>query len=345
MTNSITYANIAREAGVCKATVAKVLSGGENNIRVRPETAARIQGVAKRLNYRPNMNARALTGKSCQLLGAIIDTGAPPSCYEALGAACAAAAESGYRVLVYEVHDSVPDVIRHYGELAQYGVDGVICFAHDYPDQREVFQARFRQCGHMVVSNPCPDAGLSGAGVDPEGATRTALAHFIRGGRRRAAAVYYESRYWTIQQRTRLYSRLCGELDIPLRRWTPPAVILQAADAPPIIDACVEEFILRERIDALFAPNDFFAAWLLAALKRRGIRVPDDVAVVGWDNDEVSGALDPPLASIDPHFDRQGRRLVELLLARMAEKSNATATADIEADFVWRASAGEPVQT
>lgn len=86
------------------------------------------------------------------------------------------------------------------------------------------------------------------------------------------------------------------------------------ADPEAAMERVVEKFILPARLDAVIAPNDITAAYMMRALLARGVRIPDDVALVGTDNEPFSGALTPGLTTIDDNSELIARYAVEMLL-------------------------------
>lgn len=334
-----TLADIAKEAHVSNATVSLVLNAnGVENKRVSPETARRTLEVARRLGYTPNIQARSLAGKSSRLLGVIVDTKAPASRYEILSAISTRAAELNYRVMISEIHDSVRNLADYYRELLQYGADGVICLAHDYPRQRQAFKARFRHCADMVVQNPYPGIGIAGLRIDIEPALRAGFEHFLARGRKRIMAQLPDIPVWDVEQRAEMHGKLCGAFGLPtrLQRVSMPSV---ASAIQPQAAEFVRDVVVAQKIDALFAVNDLYASWFIAEAAKVGVRVPEDVAVIGLDNCEYAGAMTPALASIDLQNTRQGEKLVDLLLGKIGAREDGD-VGEVAAELILRQSAG-----
>ena len=85
----------------------------------------------------------------------------------------------------------------------------------------------------------------------------------------------------------------------------------------------ITEFVLPEQLDALIAPNDLAASYLMRELMRRGLRIPDDIAVAGFDNEPFSGSLNPSLTTIDDNNEEIGKYAFDLLLEQLNEKKTS----------------------
>ncbi len=306
----IGLADIAREAGVSVPTVAKVVSGTRSNIRVSDATAQRIREIAERLQYRPNLNAKALAGVSIKMIGVLIDSQAPQVIFRMIEHIEKAAAAAGYRLMIGQAHDSPQNLFECFEKFQQSNVDGTIVLAHEYPEHEEAIRDYFRNKGRLVLvgENYLPEQPA--ILCERRTAVREALRALRESGRRRIGMYHLAGgdRYFGFRN---MLATLKNSVD-DLRLYP----IRPASDSEGIGERtarALEEFVLPEKLDAVFVPNDFYAVALLQQLHRRNIQVPRDIAVVGWDNEPFSPFLLPALSTVDEHVETLGRHAFSLL--------------------------------
>ncbi|RMD73994.1 MAG: LacI family transcriptional regulator, partial [Lentisphaerae bacterium] len=285
--------DVARKAGVSRVAVAKVLLGtGGDHVRVSEKTAHRIREVATQLGYRPNRSAQRLRGKTGNLIGAFISIHGPLSELSRLIAFERLAAQSNYNVIVYTLpHPHPPEVIREaILELLGQGCCGVVFIAAGIHARRlgDVgLPAAF--CGIEEVLGQAP-----GVIFDIAHGIEQVIGHFKQCGRRRIALVLEEglvqskfpepyAEYW--KRHTRLAVEKTGGLSLE---------IIPIATSPlqykPGIEAAQQtcDLLIEKKIEAVLTKNDYVAARLLQVFMQRGVRVPEDIAICGSDNLEMT---------------------------------------------------------
>ncbi|MEI3004641.1 MAG: LacI family DNA-binding transcriptional regulator [Victivallales bacterium] len=131
-----TLKEIANRAGVSVMAVSAVMNK-TTSTRVSERKRAVIEQIAREMGYRSNVVARTLRGGQSRMIGILIDSCAPPSALQHPRHIESEATAGGYRILISEGHDSVDNLAAAYEKFEQYGVDGVICLAYDYPGQQE----------------------------------------------------------------------------------------------------------------------------------------------------------------------------------------------------------------
>ena len=308
---NVTLSDVAGAVGVSRALAGKVLGGGGNsNIRVSEETARMIREAAQRLHYRPNLSARMLTGQSSRLIGILIDAQPPAVTFRTLAFIDKYAAENGYRLLIAEAHANAEKQLLNYRTLLQYGVDGVICHANSVHES-------LQQEKNVVLYGAEPFDGIPSVYYDIEAGYREALAQFEAEGRKfPALALFSETRHDSVRARHRAFRHLekkfSGGLHILEKREN-----ASGDDFRPVVEQLVEQKILPQKIDALILQNDQLALALLFELQRRGIRVPEEIALVGQDNSAFCCCARPALSTIDSNLDGLGNAVMELMLERL----------------------------
>jgi DNA-binding LacI/PurR family transcriptional regulator len=335
-----TLEEVARAAGVSRATASRVVNG---NPSVGIEARQSVERAIAESGYVPNRAARSLRTRRSDSIGVVIaeSTGrifGDPFFAEVLrGISAGLAARQMHLVLVMS---QSPDEERWAeGYLTSGGhVDGVIMFSLHGDDQ---LPGHLRSLGIPVVvgGEPPPGSRVSYVDNDNRGGAFSAVTHLIDQGRTRIATI-------------------TGPLDMPagVTRRLAYRDALRAAGRT--LDADLEETggftreggqrsmeILMQRcpdIDAVFAASDLMAAGALSALYAAGRRVPEDVAVVGFDDSIIALSTQPALTSVRQSMEVMGRELVNVLLQSIEARDNVVRRVVLETELIVRQSSGGP---
>ena len=325
--------DVAHAAGVSLGVASQVLGNGKSNSRASKETAERILKVAGELKFRPDPNARRLRGARSNLYGVLVASAGDPLVSFLVQFLDMEAMKVGSRTLICNtIGDSslAPDQFDyHVQELLHQGVDGVFCAVHDWfgGNRRELLRVH----PNTVFYEDPGIAGASYVTVDRAAAARLAVRHlFERGCRRIGIALRGVSRPKQMARLSgyRAEMAACGLA-------VSESLIFNGQDfsaAVPICDTRGETWNFPSEIgtrtvdalvrdggaDGIIAPDDFWASVIIRHLRARGIRVPDDVAVVGYLNHYLADWIDPPLTTISRCQDEAARRMVSMMEQRVA---------------------------
>jgi DNA-binding LacI/PurR family transcriptional regulator len=323
-----TLADVAEAAGVSRWIAGRVLNGGSGNSRVAALTAQRVRDAAKRLNYHPNRAALLLRGQRSQSFGLLVASAGDPLRALLVQYLDAEAVRIGCSVLIGNTIGNPavgPNQFdRYVEEFSRRGVDGIFCAVHHwFRGDRRLLLARHPNT--IFYEDP----GIPGAAyvtVDREEAVQLAVRHLLARGRRRIGLAVM-----TLARRPHL-ARLHGyqrELQNHGMAIDPTLVFngavvrltfaryseLEGRWEFPMetIDAAIDQFIGRGKADAIIAHDDFWAVAFIKRLRARGLRVPDDVAVVGYLNHFVADWTDPALTTVDLQPALAARQMVEMM--------------------------------
>jgi len=307
-----TSRDIADIAGVSQATVSRAL---RNSPLVRPETRERIQQIARELNYFVNRNAAGLRTHQSNTIALLLfdETGGSdslvnPFFLSMLGYITKAAAGHGYDVLV-TLQQLTDD--WHIEYQASHRADGLILLGYgDYVVYREKLAAlaaantRFMIYGPIVRDQP----GHS-LGCDNETGGCAATEHLVGLGRRRIVILGDTSkRHPEFESRRIGYERALQSAGIPVE----PELIVHADNTEDRGYQAVKALVDSDTaFDAIFAVTDVLAIGAIRALADAGLRVPNDIGVVGFDDLPISSLVTPPLTTIRQDIRRASEGLVE----------------------------------
>ena len=308
-----TLRDVAELAGVSPRTVSNVVNG---YARVTPATREKVERAIHELDYRPNVLARNLAnGKSGQIVVVVpyLDT---PYFAELLQAIIPAARKGGYNVLV----DQTDGDRQHEEELIGRGsrgflFDGMIISPLGL--SQEDLSSRDPALPLVVVGERSSDGTFDHVGIDDIAASTDAVSHLISLGRRRIAAIG-DQPYATgeaAQLRTRGFRAAHTAAGLPVD----DSLIISTARFNRIDGATAMAALLDrdDRPDAVFCYSDLVASGAIHTIIGRGLRVPEDVAIIGYDDIEDGRYAQPTISTISPDKTAIAQLAVERLILRM----------------------------
>lgn len=326
---------VADIAGVSIATVSRVLNADPV---VKGETRLAVQKAIQVSGYRPNRVAQRLrtTGRSKKLIGLLIPDIRNPFYVEVI---------RGIEEYAY-AHDSAV-VIGNFSQdpkkeklyidiLRSESVDGFVVAPATGKD-KNIEQLIYD--GHPVV---CIDRGLTDLHVDVvksdnEKGAFTATEHLIKLGHRRIAHITGDPAISTTAERIAGYGAALQKYNLA----TEPELIRgKASDFKSGVELTAEILDLPAPPTAIFTGNNLLTFGALETLLKRNVKIPEDVAVVGFDDVYWSTSLNPPLTAVQQHGFEIGQRAIELLYQRIANPARIPATFIVKTDLMIRRSCG-----
>ncbi|MFP5284444.1 MAG: LacI family DNA-binding transcriptional regulator [Thermoanaerobaculia bacterium] len=308
---SATIKDVAREAGVSIATVSRVFSGKGP---VQEDTRRRVLEVAGRLRYAPNAAARSLTTNRTGTLGVLL-----PDLYgeffsEVIRGIDLAARKSGFHVLVSSSHSDRSEVEAVLRAL-RGRVDGLIVMSPEADVQ--ALQANLPPTLPVVLLNcRVEGGGFESINIDNYGGALGMTRHLLGLGHRRVAFVQGAPGNHDAQERLRGYR---DALHTYGGIWSEELEIPGDFGEESGHRAGAALLRLDPRPTAVFTANDAMAIGLLSALQEAGVRVPEDLAVAGFDDIPIARFLTPPLTSVRVAIAELGGRAMERLLMALEE--------------------------
>jgi DNA-binding LacI/PurR family transcriptional regulator len=310
--------DVAARAGVSVRTVSNVVN---NFPLVAPETRARVQQVLDELQYRPNAAARNLRRGRSGLIGMVIPEIASPYFGELAALVVQAAEEQSWTVLVDQTDGDAERERRLLDGIPGQLVDGLIVS----PWALSPAELRRRPDGAPLVLLGEQDADglLDHVAVDSVAAATEATRHLISLGRTRIAAIGVQPHLanGTAHQRLEGYRRALAEAGLPADpELEVPVAALHRTDGAEAMRRLLDD---GGRLDAVFCFSDQLALGALRVALQRGRRVPDDLAIVGFDDIEDGRYATPSLTTISPDKAAIARQAVACLADRVAREPHS----------------------
>ena len=300
----MTLSDVADAVGVSSQTVSRVLN---NHPSVRPETRQKVLAAVQALGYEPNLAARSLASGSSGAVGILLTAGLSHGMASTFSAIARAVRERGgtFALATADGNDS-ESVRQALAHLHGYRVAATVVLAQR-ADVLAVLSSQ-RRPGPIVaiISGQHDFSTLSTVSIDQALGARLATEHLLAQGRSRLLHVTGDLSWQDASERLAAYQSVCAEAGIPGRwvgtdAWTGEA---GARVARRLLGAGLP--------DAVFAGNDDIALGLCHELLAAGVRIPGDVAVVGFDDIPLARWATPSLSSVTQDFDALGRAALSL---------------------------------
>jgi DNA-binding LacI/PurR family transcriptional regulator len=319
--------DVAHRAGVSVATVSRSYTLPD---AVREATRARVLQAAAELGYQPNRAARGLITGRTGNVGVIVPDLANPYFQGVLKGAQARAREADYAVFVADGQESAAEEEALIGAMSKQ-VDGILlCSSRLDPGTL----AGLEPVPAVVLLNRRID-GLSTVTVDSAAGMRQAMAHLAALGHERCAFLSGPPRSWSNQQRLHGLRAAAGAAG---------AEIVTIGPVAPQFTGGVDgtEQVLAADVTAVLAYNDLVAAGVLSGLAERGVRVPAELSVLGFDDIPLAAMLTPALTTVAAPTVQAGAAAVDALLSRLEHPDGPPTLEQLPATLVMRDTTGPP---
>ncbi|HEX2990952.1 MAG TPA: LacI family DNA-binding transcriptional regulator [Anaerolineales bacterium] len=309
-----TIREVAESAGVSYATVSHVI----NNTRlVSPETRERVLAAMDALNYRPNALARSLRQGKTNTIGLVLPDSANPFFAEISRSIEDEAFKKGYSVFLCNTELDTQRELFYVDVLSKKQVDGIIFVAAgDQADSLDYLIQR--RMPLVMIDREVPNVEADAVLTDNQLGGYLATRHLLDLSHRRIACIAGPSSITPSSERIIGYRKALEEAGIS---YDEKLILRGDYHAQSGMDITHIILGMDPRPTAIFALNDLMALGALRAAAEAGCSVPEDLAVVGYDDLEISRFTNPPLTTIAQPKKEVGTRAVNLLVERMSEKS------------------------
>ncbi|HEY6410428.1 MAG TPA: LacI family DNA-binding transcriptional regulator [Ktedonobacteraceae bacterium] len=309
---SVSIYDIAKKAGVSPSTVSRAL---EDHPRIGATTRKRIQELAREMDYIPSTVAKSLAANKTWTIGMVLATISDPFMGRVVEGVEQAAIEAGFNVFISTSQNDRQREIAAIKMLQKRRVDGIIVIASHLLDQYPGFFVRSK-VPIVIINEQKPGETMHFVTVDDVHAAQLAVEHLLALGHCRIGYVGVTNRPKSNQYRLKGYQDALEAVGIA----SDPALIFTShtiEDHAKRGEASLEP-LLAAGATAVFCYNDTTAMSLLAACYKRGVSVPDNLSVIGFDDIDIAAYTIPPLTTIrQPRFEL-GQRSMRMMLALLS---------------------------
>ena len=310
-----TIKDVAKMAGVSTTTVSHVI----NKTRfVAKETEEAVMQAIKSLKYSPSAVARSLKVNTTKSIGMIVTTSESPYFAEIIHAVEDHCYRQGYSLFLCNTQNDPEKIKNHVEMLAKKRVDGLLVMCSEYTQHSLDVLSGFSSVPMVVMDwGPNVDTDI----IEDNSFTGGYIAtkHLIDCGHKAIGLIAGELDKTTAKTRYEGFVKAMNEANLPIHEnW-----IMEGFFEPEDGYECMNKILSQDSLPtAVFCCNDVMALGAISAITEKGLRVPDDISIIGYDNIHSSRFYAPPLTTIHQSKSRLGAQAVNLLFERIANKDN-----------------------
>ena len=308
----ISLKDLAAQLGVSIATVSRALHGSPE---IGKEMQAKVKALAKQLNYKPNPFAQSLRMEAPKVIGVVVPNLVTHYYAAVLDGIETEARKAGYSVISANSHESQEDEARAVDNFNSLHVEGIIaCLAQDTTDYQH-FEA-ISEAGIPLVffGRTCMTDRFSSVTANGDEAAQQATQHLIDTGSKRIAFLGGPNHLDMVKRRKHGYLEALRENRIPIDR---SLVVCGRIDYEVALHSALELLQRDDRPDAILAFNDIITFAVFTAIKQLGLSIPDDVALIGFTDDEHARYVTPRMSAIEDQSQLMGETACQLLLQQV----------------------------
>ncbi len=305
----ISLKDLARELGVSIATVSRAL---RNSPEIGKEMQQRVKDLAKKLNYRPNPFAQSLRKEAPKVIGVVVPNLVTHYYANVLDGIESEARRLGYSVISANSHESCDDEAQAIDNFIGLHVEGIIaCLSQTTTDY-----SHFKEIAEMGIplvffGRTCLSDQFSSVTANGDEAAQMATQHLIDTGSRRIAFLGGPNHLDMVRRRKHGYLEALRENHLAIDRTL---VVCDKIDYQTAVENTEELLRRQDRPDAIVAFNDIITFAAFTAIKNSGLHIPDDVALIGFTDDQHAAYVTPRMSAIEDQSHQMGVKACQLLL-------------------------------
>ena len=330
----ITITDIAKKLNVSTSTVSRALTEHGD---VKAETKAKIIAFAKEMDYQPDPFAVQLRKRTSKTIGVIIPKIENRFFSKALSGMQEFANEHGFNLLISQSEESVLQERKNLENMLKNQVAGLITSISLETNEFSHFKKVLNSETPIVFFDRVSESLLSSKVIiDDYEASYKAVVHLLEQGCRNIAHITGPQSLLNNRSRHEGYRNALRKFNVPYN--TDLVTVLhsyESINVPAILRNLLQE---KNKIDGIFAINDLVAIEIIHHLKRQGYRIPEEIAIVGFNNETVSQFIDPPLTTVESPAWELGRRSCEILIQHINKESYPIQSEVIKSRLIIRES-------
>ncbi len=335
-TNNITIFDVASEAGVSYATVSRVIN---NDPHVKPETRQRIVDTMERLGYVVNRQARSLAGGRSQMIGLLVPDLETSYIGEIIRGIDAELELSKYDIVLYTTHRREGKEAGYVSTLTQGMVDGLLLVLPRNP-QNFLDSLRERRFPHVLIDHQGVDEKGPAVGATNWQGAYTATEYLIKLGHQRIGFVTGWMDLGCARDRLAGYKSALRTYHLPVD----DNLIYEGDFHQPSGYEGASSFLnLVAPPTAIFASNDVMAMGAIEAVRVHGLRIPDEMSILGFDDIPQVENLHPKLTTIRQPLEQMGRVAAQMLMDFLKDPQKLTNRIELPTELIVRDSCREPM--
>jgi LacI family transcriptional regulator len=335
LAREVTIVDVAGEAGVSYATVSRVIN---NKDHVRPEKRERVLRAAAQLGYVANVQARSLAGGSSRVVGLLVDYLSSSYMDEIIRGIDGALDAENYDLMLYTTHRRKTKESAYVTKLTRRLADGLLLIlprnAAAYLDT-----LRLRRFPHVLIDYLSDGQNVPSVSTTNFRGAYDAMVYLLSLGHRRIGFISGTMEFGCARERLDGYKAALQDHGIP----SDPQLVCEGDFMQPQGYQCAQMLLsLPEAPTALFASNDMMAFGVMEAARERGLRLPDDLSIIGFDDIPQAEHVHPPLTTVRQPLEEMGQCAALLLLHYIAHPDAKIERVELPTQLVVRESCQAP---
>ena len=330
----VTIKDLARELNISASTVSRAL---KDHPDISKETKLAVQELARKLNYQPNAVALSLKQRRSNTIGVIIPEIVHYFFSSVISGIEDVAYDAGFNVIICQSNERYEREVANAKTLLSSRVDGVlVSISKETTDYKHLYNFSNNEVPMVFYDRVVPNIVADQVIIDDFDAAYRATRHLIDSGRTRIAHLGGPMALLIGQRRKDGYLKALSEAGIPADE----NLILEADSFEKARMAIMKLINQRKKFDGVFATNDLTAIGAMQTIQKKGYKIPDEIAIVGFSDGRFSGITDPTLTSVDQHGYEMGTQATQMLLKRILSEDDEypAETKVLNADLIVRGS-------
>ncbi|PSV28401.1 MULTISPECIES: HTH-type transcriptional repressor PurR [unclassified Photobacterium] len=327
-----TIKDVARMAGVSTTTVSHVI----NKTRfVAEATQQKVLAAVDELNYAPSAVARSLKCNTTRTIGMLVTKSTNPFFAEVVHGVEEYCYGAGYTLILCNTEGNLEKQRDYLRMLSEKRVDGLLVMCSDL-DQMLLDLLERKNDLPMVIMDWGPESPHTDNILDnAENGGYIATKHLIENGHKKIGCLSGQVDKSTCQERLKGFRKAMKEADLTVNaNW----LLDGDFECESAVEAAHKFIAMEDRPTAIFCFNDIMAMALISTFEQAGLRVPDDISIIGYDNIDLAPYFAPPLTTIHQPKRRLGKKAIEILLERVKDKNHERQTFEMTPKLVERKS-------
>ena len=315
---AVTIKDIAKALGISTSTVSRAL---RDSYEISPETKQMVLECAERLNYRPNPIALSLKERRSRSIGVVVCEIANSFFSQVINGIESIAYDRGYNVIISQTHESYDREVVDLQYLSSRSVDGLlISLSTETSDLSHLRALHEKGLPIVFFDRITEEINTHKVVIDNFKGAYDATTHLINNGYKNIAALAGSEFLSITAERLAGYKEALLANGLKINEDYIRHCFYGGMVFPEIEEVVNKLFTLKHRPDAIFTTSDSLTTGCLKTLSRRRIKVPDDIALVGFSNTDLAELINPPLTLIRQPAEEMGRAATELLLQLIESK-------------------------
>ncbi|CAM2824973.1 LacI family DNA-binding transcriptional regulator [Paenibacillus sediminis] len=333
----VTIRDVANRAGVAISTASYALN---NDPRVSEETRRKVLKVVEEMNYRPNAIARSLKRKKSETIGLFLNDFGGPFFSSVIQGVEEVVSSNGYNLVACSTYGGNHNTTTN-RFLQEKQLDAAIILGPNIPDEL-IVQVASKDFPVVVMDRELKAEHVHSVLVDNEQGAYTATRHLINLGHRKIAYLSGPVNSYNNQKRLVGFKRALEEADIAFQS----AINVQGHFTEHGGYQVMKSLLMSKNVpDAIFSANDEMAIGAIQALTEAGIRVPQDVAIVGFDDIRLSSYIRPALSTIGHPKQEWGTVATHVVFQTLQDPSEQSRSIMLDTELIIRDSCGAALQS